>query len=245
MSALDPLPLGQGVQLLPGEPRVQRWRSETWAGLATRLVSHTRPPVPRPVIVGIDGRSGSGTSTVAERLAEQVTGAVVVDIDVVATPEVPWEWDGVLAAHLLLPVRAGGGVRMDLPRGGLEVPAGTPLLVLGGAGCTRVSLTSLVDWTIWVQADAGEIDRRRHEHHGSAAATWGQPDPDAEWSRLLRDRPWDRAHVLVSGTPDLVPGEEIRGRPAGVGSRPGREAPWEVLTAVREGSLAPSDTCRC
>jgi pantothenate kinase len=178
----------------------------------------------RPVMVAVDGRSGSGKSTIAERIAALVPGSVVVHTDDVAWEESFFGWDAVLSNHVLGPAREGAAVSYRpaawerLGRAGsIDIPSGTTLLLVEGVGASRASLVDRYDATVWVSAD--EQERRRR---GVARdVVLGRTEVEAEefwdtWQSeedpfLAADRPWERATVVSCGTPaltGLAPGEE-------------------------------------
>ena len=193
----------------------------------------------------------------AAMLAESVPGTVVVHTDDLAWHESFFGWDHLLAAGVLLPLRQGGGVSFRPPAwdrrgrdGAIEVPAGCPLVVVEGVGAGRVGLASIVDAVIWVQADDEEATRRGLARDGGtpeAESLW-QEWSTAERTFLAQDRPWERAQVILCGTPDLVPTEQIV--PTGpwlIGAGPSQGAAGHagVLRAVRSSAWDSSDACRC
>jgi hypothetical protein len=69
------------VELPDGEPRFGPWRvrpiDDVVRGALQRV--HADPGVPRrPALLAVDGRSGSGKTTVARHLAGRIPGAAVV-----------------------------------------------------------------------------------------------------------------------------------------------------------------------
>lgn len=262
MSVQDPRPPGTGVLTLPGEPVATRWRPQEWKSLADELLAHGPAAGARPVLVAVDGRSGAGKSTVAARIAAQVPGSAIVHTDDIAWWESAFAWDHLLAASVLVPLRQGGGVSYRPPAwqsrgrpGSIDVPAGAPLVLVEGVGSSRVGLRSLLDAAIWVQADDSEANRRgiardalTPEHAGEAAATafW------REWLAqerpfLARDRPWDRADIILCGTPELVPPEQIQpDGPVTLAALVQGHAPALGDRALRAVSVdSGPETCRC
>lgn len=111
-----------------------------------------------------------------------------------------------------MPTHAGRAVRYRPPaweqrerEGAIEVPQGTPLLILEGCGAAREELTPWIDIAVWVQTDIEQARVRGLERDG------GTPEVEAFWDEWMaeefpfyaKDRPWDRADVVVSGMPDL------------------------------------------
>ena len=247
----DPRPAGSGVRPFPGEPAVRWWVRVGWRALADELLADLSPRAAaevRPAIVGIDGRQGSGKTTVAAMLTAAVPGAVVVHTDDIAWWESFFGWDHLLAAGVLLPLRHGRDVAYRPPAwdrrsrvGSIDVPASAPLVVVEGVGATRRGLTTLLDATVWVQADHTEATRRGLARDGGtaeAAALW------AEWAAeeerfLAADRPWERATATLCGTPGLLDPRTVLGDPTGPDS--GSTA----LRALPEGLSILDGACRC
>ncbi|NTW40463.1 MAG: hypothetical protein HGA44_11355 [Cellulomonadaceae bacterium] len=175
----------------------------------------------RPAVVAVDGRSAGGKSTFSARLAAAVPGAALVHTDDVSWYESFFGWDTLLADGVLTPARRGEPVSFRPPAwdvrgriGAIEVPAGVPLLVLEGVGAGRRSLTHLVDAVVWVQSDATEARRRgllRDAAERGGAAHDDGSTVDGFWDEwesmeapfLADDRPWERAGLIVCGTPPV------------------------------------------
>ncbi|MFC6239619.1 uridine kinase family protein [Longivirga aurantiaca] len=194
----------------------------TWAVrdvrlVVRRLLDAAGDPGLRPVLVAVDGRSGSGKSTIAGRIAALVPGSVVVHTDDVAWEESFFDWDALMAAHVLAPAREGAAVTYRPPAwdrlgrsGAIEVPAGSTLVLVEGVGAGRASLADHYDATVWVLSDEDERRRRGVERDVVLGRT---PDEAADfWDRwqseeypfLADDRPWERATVVSCGTPGLT-----------------------------------------
>jgi hypothetical protein len=216
------------------EPVVAPWRGVPVEEVVTALLSAAGSPAGRPVIVAVDGRAGSGKSTVADVLARAMGRCVIVHTDDVAWWESFFGWDSLMAAGILGPVRAGAAVRYRPPawtararEGAIEVPAGTSVVIVEGVGASRRSLGHLVDARVWVQSDYAEARRRGVERDGDdeAAADFWDAWTAEEEPFLGDDRPWERADLVVCGTPELadVPrsdGELLIGTPSDERPRP-------------------------
>ncbi len=205
------------LQLPAVEPSAAPWRARDLSEVAATLLAD--PPVGRPLVVAVDGRSAGGKSSLADRLVGQVAGAMVVHTDDVAWYESFFDWDTLLVEHVLAPVHRGEPVAWRPPAwqdrgraGAIEVPAGASLLVVEGVGAGRRSLATWTDRTVWVQADVAEARRR-----GLTRDLAQRPDPREaerfwdEWDAqevafLADDRPWERADLVVCGTPETEPG---------------------------------------
>jgi hypothetical protein len=175
-------------------------------------------------------RSHNGKTTLAERIRAMAPGAVVIHTDDIAWEHSRFGWDDLLIDGILRPVRQGQPVSYRPPRweehgreGALEVPAGCPLLIVEGDGAGRREVAHLIDTVIWVQADEREAGRR------SAARAADRPAADLANQGLdgagfdedgwmaeeipfnAAQRTWERADLIVCGTPELRydPGTQI------------------------------------
>src|SRR5262245_54111392 len=194
-----PMVLGEGEQ--PAGP----WGVVSLAELAAMLAPGERAPAGRPWILAVDGRSGSGKTTVAGRIRDQVAASALVHADDVAWNQAMFDWADLLARGVLEPARRGEPASFRPPAwcerdraGAVEVPRGLELLIVEGAGSARRELMHLIDAVAWVQADMAEAERRGIERDGGDAAAAGFWN---EWMAeelpfMARDRPWMRADVV-------------------------------------------------
>src|SRR3954453_12509278 len=202
----------------PGEPQARSWTAVAAASVVARILSSAPADGRRrSLVVGIDGRSGSGKTRMAELLSGELVDAQIVHTDDVAWYESMFGWDHLLAQHVLRPLRNGVDVCYRPPawerrnRPGAIVAAATRrFTIVEGCGSIRQSLSPLLDYRIWVQADQTEAERRGISRDGGTAAA---ADFSREWEAqelpfFAVDRPWERADLLVCGTPprDLAVG---------------------------------------
>lgn len=200
------------MPLPPGEPAAGPWRVEPLARVVETLLDRAGPVRGRPVVVAVDGRSSSGKSTLARRVGESVAGVALVHTDDIAWHQAFFDWASLLAEGVLRPARAGRQVSYRPPAwdarnrpGAIEVPAGRAILVVEGVGSSRRQLAPLLDASVWVQSDLPQIERRNAvrvragELTESTFQAWmGEEDPF-----LADERPWERADLVVAGTPEL------------------------------------------
>jgi hypothetical protein len=124
----------------------------------------------------VDGRSNNGKTTVAARICDMV-------------PEHGRE-------------------------GSIDVPAGCPLVIIEGDGAGRREVAPLIDTLIWVQADEREAGRRAAARAANPPAAdlankdpSGAPFDEDGWMAEeipfnAAQRTWERADVIVCGTPE-------------------------------------------
>jgi hypothetical protein len=195
-----------------GEPAAGPWRVMPMAELGRVLLDAAGPRAGQPAVLGVGGRSSRGKTSLAGRLAAGMSGAVVLDTDDIAWRQAVLDWDQLLLSSVLEPTHRGQPVAYRPPKwdehgrtGAIEVPAGTRVLIVEGVGATRRTLAPVLDATVWVQADAAVLERRNQARIAAGEITdadyraWmAEEDPF-----LLADRAWERATVILAGTPEL------------------------------------------
>jgi hypothetical protein len=198
------------LQLAQEEPEAGPWRAEPLTAVIDALAWPGPGPAVagRPVVLVIDGRSNAGKTTLSARISAAVPGSAVVHTDDIAWQQARFDWADLLSDGILVPVRQGRAVSFRPPRwaehgreGSIEVPAGCPLLVIEGDGAGRRELAPLIDALIWVQSDEREAGRR-------AAARAVPSFDDAGWMAEeipfnTAQRTWERADLIVCGTPEI------------------------------------------
>ncbi len=187
---------------------------------ADLVLENVGAPAGRPAVLAVDGRSASGKSTLAGRLAEAVPGAVVVHTDDIAWWHSIFDWVDLITEGVLEPVRRGEAVSYRPPKwternrpGAVEVPAGCRLVIVEGVGAGRRELTHLLDGVVWVETPQAESTRR-----DEARIAAGETDRATYESWMAEEHPfvaeqrtWERAFAVVDGTsPDDVVVHERR-----------------------------------
>ena len=112
-----------------------------------------------------------------------------------------------MRAGVLEPVLRGEAVAYRPPPwdersrpGAIEVPAGVRARSWSRASARGASeLADLIDRAIWVQSDREIARERGIERDGGDVAGWEEWQSE-EVPFLERDRPWERADVIVAGT---------------------------------------------
>ncbi|BEL05106.1 4-amino-4-deoxychorismate synthase [Actinoplanes sichuanensis] len=218
------------MRLHPGEPEATGWRVTPLAAIVDRLRAASPGVGGRPRVVAIDGRGGSGKTTLADRLVAAVPDSAVVHTDDIAWHHAYFDWGGQLADHVLKPLHRGAPVDhrpaawIDRRRpGSIIVPAGLDFVWVEGTGVLRDELSPWLDASIYLQGDLDDQDRLLLARDGDSPE---QRAHVAGWLReelpfLLRERPWARATVVAAG-PARMPYDPYT--ELVVASAPGRQA---------------------
>jgi hypothetical protein len=204
------------LQLAPEEPEAKPWHAELLTVVVEGLArlgtgSHQGD---RSRVLAVDGRSSSGKTTLAARIQAAVAGSAVVHTDDIAWRHSRFGWADLLIDGILMPVHRGEPVTFRPPswaqhgRGGwIDVPASCPLLIVEGVGAGRHEATYLVDALIWVQSDEREAERRSLARVGQPGGSQTVRDLRGwmaeEEPFLAGQRPWERADLIVAGTPQI------------------------------------------
>jgi hypothetical protein len=195
------------MRLHEGEPQFAVAEVVRVDDLVDRVVALAPEPT-GPFLLAIDGRSASGKTTLAGRVAAHVPGAAVVHTDDVAWWHSRFGWDDLLLEGIIRPLRGGLDVSYRPPPwdardrpGAICVRADAPIVVIEGVGSGRRSLQRELDAVIWVQTDRDVTDAR--DALRVAAGEVDQADYDgwmAEENPFQQaERTWERADILVSG----------------------------------------------
>jgi hypothetical protein len=196
----------------PVEPLAAPWQARSIAGVLHELLPPEARPR-RPTILAVDGRQGSGKSTLAARFAALDEGSALVPTDDVAWWESFFGWDQLMVEGVLRPLHLGADVDYRPPawerrgrEGSIKVPRDASLVIIEGVGSSSRALAPLLDVAVWVQSDFDEANRRGIARQGGSRY---ETDFWWEWDReeqpfLAQDRPWERADVILCGTPQLA-----------------------------------------
>jgi len=212
------------MSLPAGEPAAGPWRAAPLAEVLDVLEQVAGTPTGRPRVVAVDGRGASGKSTLAEQLHRAVPASTVVHTDDVAWHHSFFDWTDLLAREVLEPVRRGQAVSYRPPGwiaherpGAVVVPAGLDLVVVEGVGAGRRELEGLLDAVVWVQSDFAEAERRGIARDIAEGVNGDVEESTAFWHEWMaeelafveRQRPWERACLVVAGTASDVPEGQV------------------------------------
>ena len=240
---------GQALRLEPGEPAAGPWRSVALDELVDQLCAATALAEGRPRIIAVDGRGGAGKSTLVAELQARLPRSAVVHTDDLAWHHSFFDWSGLLAGHVLEPLRRGDAVdhrpqawqERGRP-GSIQVPAGLDTVWVEGTGLLRRELAPLLDAGVWVQVDRVVARRRLLDRDGDAPE---QVRFIADWERdehpfLQREEPWRHATLVVAGSPvlDHLPGDHVAVAPPVLPPRRGMQGTHR--TEVPRGGAAPA-----
>ena len=203
----------QSIELQPEEPAVLQWQVSATDDLVAHLLSLVGTPQGRPAIIAVDGRGGSGKTTLTTALAAAVPGAQAFHLDDLIWNEPLYDWDQ-LYVNTLTQLRQAGSLdlvpdkwREHGREGSIRIPAGSPLVIVEGTGAGLAAVRSLIDAHVWVQTGDDVAERRGIKRDIAEGVNGDAEESVRFWhwwmagERLFfaKDRPWRRADVIVSG----------------------------------------------
>lgn len=179
------------------------------AGLPQRILALAGQRGPRcgPVtVIGVDGPSGSGKSSLADALA---AAAGIGRAGIVRTDDLIAGWHGAHQAPELLVEQVLGPLSRGEPAAyrrwdwthnryasTVPVPAGS-LLIVEGCACTVGAAGEYASVRVWVEAPRGVRMRRGLDRDGAAYAPYWQAWADQESAIFGADRTRERADLVV------------------------------------------------
>jgi uridine kinase len=178
-------------------------RVETFSDLAAKIRT-----LETPTILAIDGRSASGKTTFAARLARALN-APIVHSDDVAWHHSFFDWWPLMLEEIITPFRAGQAIDWKPEawtaqgrEGSIVVPK-SQTLILEGVSATRRELSEHIDVPIWVETDMQVAETRGLERDGPDGHDFWFEWQASERPFFEADKPWDRAKLIVDGAPSL------------------------------------------
>jgi uridine kinase len=160
-------------------------------------------------IVAIDGLGGAGKSTFAERLSKTLGGAEIIHTDDFASWDNPTDWWPELIKKVLEPVLRNEIVRFQRSQwqagndpGWVEFRPDR-FLILEGVTAARETFAPYLTYAIWIEAPEDLRLRRGLQRDGQAARTQWERWMAEEASYQVRERPDERADLVIRGDRDL------------------------------------------
>jgi uridine kinase len=162
--------------------------------------------------VGVDGFGAAGKSTLARKIAAELPGAHIIEVDDFARAGVPG-WDRQLfGAQVLRPLLEGRPARYqrwdlvaDTGLDWLDVPPGVPVVV-EGVSATDDRVPVPWDVTMWVAAPAAVRQRRilARDHDPALLERWRNDWLPSEQGYAAAQRPWLRVDLIVDGQDEII-----------------------------------------
>ena len=164
------------------------------------------------VLVAIDGRGGSGKTTLATFLAGAIPDTTLVHTDDFARPGVPgWEWAR-FRSQVIEPIlegRAGRYQRYDWDEDRLAEWHDVPpegVVIVEGVSSTRTELDVPWDLTVWVDTPKDVRLARGIARDGEGMRPqWENVWEPQEDQYVLDQQPESRADITVGGSSDELP----------------------------------------
>lgn len=169
-----------------------------------RVAALARAATGHPVIVAIDGRSGSGKTTFAAALRDRLGDAEVIHLDHIYPG-----WDGLaqtpalVLTQILEPLRRGEPAsyrRFDWTREEFGAAVAVPArhyLIIEGAGSSVGPARPYVDVRVWLDADEPVRKDRALTRDGDAYRPHWQRWADQEATVFAADHTRDHAHLVL------------------------------------------------
>ena len=217
---------GRALQLPEGEFDADDWTAVPLSSLVGRLTDFRPDPLnPNAIpVIAVDGRSGSGKSTISTRIAREIPGSVVVHTDDVAWHAPMFGWFDLLRGGILEPALEGAPISYRPPawdekgrEGSIDIPADTSVIIVEGTGAGNRDNLQLVHRMIWVRSDFTEAERRGIERDIDQGVNGDRDEATRFWHEWMaeelayfaKDQPWLAADQIVAGNPviPLAPDE--------------------------------------
>ena len=182
------------------------WHGVPLADLAHRI--EELAGAARPAVIGLNGHSSSGKSTLGNQLAAALPGGAVLHTDDLAWHQGVFSWDSLLINDVLPVVRAGAALSFQPPawvvhgrEGAIELPSDLHYLILEGVGSTQPSVRAELAVAIWVETD--EPTRLARDAGRVAAGEISSAAYDSwmaeENAYVTSHRPWEDADLVING----------------------------------------------
>jgi uridine kinase len=165
------------------------------------------PPANFPIkLVAIDGHGGSGKSTVANRLAEELS-AEIIHTDDFASWDNPQNWWPRLVEEVLESIKSGAKA-LSFERSSwtpdhnsepVKNQPITPIMVLEGVSSVRHEFRPYLTYAIWVETPKELCLKRGLERDGQDKLEQWEKWFAEEDAYIARDNPREYADIEISG----------------------------------------------
>ncbi|MGF7234243.1 MAG: dephospho-CoA kinase [Frankia sp.] len=175
------------------------------------LMRAAQPRAGRTRIIGVDGRSGAGKTTLARRLSAYLPAPVV------SLEDLYGGWDGLtagvdrLVSHVLTPLAETGHAlvpQFDWTTSAWLTPSpllAQEMLVVEGVGCGARAAARFMSVLVWIEEPEDRRRSRALARDGDTYAPHWDRWAAQEADLLARERTWSRADVVLrSQPPDLA-----------------------------------------
>lgn len=195
------------------EPHVTDWEVVSDTELQVLIKQYL--PEGQQHLVLIDGHSGAGKTTFANKLASFADGQVIHVDDISWYLDIV-DWDRQMLEGVIKPWQGGQAIAYKPPgwvkmgrEGVVEAPA-SQVLIIEGVGAGRQSLAGLASFIVWVQSDSQkafgrgierDMESTDREDREEAVRFWNEW-METEMPFLNHEQPWTRAQLIINGTPD-------------------------------------------
>jgi len=187
---------------------IDAWKEENLSVLTTKILSTS----PNPLIL-IDGKGGSGKTSLAVKLAG-VLNANIVSVDDICWCADPIHWDDEMLNGIINPWLSGENVSYT-PSGwikesriGFIKTDSSKALIIEGNGACRKTLRKVATFSIWVDTEPDVCRTRviqRDLANGENGGTLESVTEFTDWwdsvvdPFLVEEESWKYADIIVSG----------------------------------------------
>ena len=188
---------------------IETWNEESLSSLTEKILIISSKP-----LVLIDGKGGSGKTSFAMKLADNLNANLVASDDVAWWSD-PIHWDSEMLSGIIQPWLNGENVSYT-PSGWIkknrvgfiEVDSSKPLIVEGSGAC-RETLRKIANFSVWIETDPNisrerviQRDLANGENGGTLESVTEFTD---HWDSIVdpflaKEEAWRYADVIVSGT---------------------------------------------
>jgi uridine kinase len=160
-------------------------------------------------IIAIDGPGGAGKTSLAARLADELGGVPVLHTDDFASPDNAFDWWPRVIDEVLEPLVRNRSVRFrrtdweDRQRELWAEVEPADFVILEGVSASRAAFQPFLTYSIWIETPRDLRLQRGLVRDGQEARAQWEQWMAQEDGYIERERPQDRADLVVRGDQDL------------------------------------------